>query len=51
MRNTLIVLSLLLCGCGMSNEEVIAAKQQCEARGREPIVLMHLWGGLTVRCI
>jgi hypothetical protein len=47
-----ILLSLLLAGCGMTDEEVRQAKVECREKGGEPLVMASMYGAIVeVRCL
>lgn len=51
MRLIMLLISLLLVGCGMTDDEVRAAKRACEAKGGTPVEMVHLNGSVgDVRC-
>lgn len=46
----LMVLLLLLAGCGMSRKEAANAVAECEAAGMSANLLLHTWGA-EVECV
>lgn len=40
---------LLLAGCSMSNDEIIAETKKCEAAGMEAQQLAHMWSYSVVK--
>jgi hypothetical protein len=50
-KKLMILVCLLLAGCGMTDDEVRQAKAECRAKDGEPVVMATLYGAIDeVRC-
>lgn len=51
MKRSILVLLMLLAGCGMTDEEVREAGAACRAVGGEPVNMTTLYGSVReVKC-